>query len=44
VVLTISVNEGVGFGVAEVPEPGTGLLVTTGALGLAASRRRRAAN
>ncbi len=44
VVLTISVNEGVGFGVAQVPEPGTGLLVTTGALGLAASRRRRAAN
>ena len=39
VVLTIAVNEGVGFGVAQVPEPGAGLLVLSGLLGLAARRR-----
>jgi hypothetical protein len=31
-----------GFRVAMVPEPGTGLLVTAGLLGLAARRRRPA--
>lgn len=30
----------VGFRVASIPEPGTGLLVLTGLLGLAGSRRR----
>jgi uncharacterized protein YjbI with pentapeptide repeats len=32
----------VAYGLTFVPEPGTALLVTTGVLGLAASRRRRA--